>query len=217
MIKAGTWIVKTPAALFVIMAGVLLDSVTRLFMTFSSTYFRIIELPEASFGLIGSATGGLGFIVSPIARRMVGANSMIRNFALLGCAVLAGLIGVSCRLAHWGVLFLLPLSGAMMALGYIVSFYLNALVDSRHRATVLSFKGVAFNLGYGFVSLLFALALKAVRGGGSSQDAVARGIAFLPLWLLFGFVVCAIRFKRHRRLLSSIPSRVESDVMPGSD
>ena len=210
VIKAGTWIVKTPAPLFVITAGVLLDSVTRLFLTFSSTYFRIIELPEASFGLIGAAMGGLGFIVSPIARRMVGANSMIRNFVLLGGAVLAGLIGVSCRWAHWGVLFLLPLGGAMMALGYIVSFYLNALVDSSHRATVLSFKGVAFNLGYGFISLVFALALKAARNGGSSQDAVARGFAFLPIWLLFGLVVCAIFFKRRHRLLSSIPSRGEN-------
>jgi len=40
-----------------------------------------------------------------------------------------------------------------MALGFIVSYYLNALVDSTHRATVLSFKGVAFNLVYGFISL----------------------------------------------------------------
>ena len=90
---------------------------------------------------------------------------------------------------------MLPLGGAMMALGYIVSYYLNALVDSGHRATVLSFKGVAFNLGYGFMSLVFALALRAVRDGGSSQDAVARGFAFLPLWLLFGLGVCAIYFK----------------------
>ena len=195
VVTAGRWIMETPAALFVITAGVLLDSVTRLFLTFSSTYFRVIALPEASFGLIGAAMGGLGLIISPIARRMVQANSMTRNFGLLGGVVLAGLIGVSCRWTHWGVLFMLPLGGAMMALGYIVSYYLNALVDSGHRATVLSFKGVAFNLGYGFMSLVFALALRAVRDGGSSQDAVARGFAFLPLWLLFGLGVCAIYFK----------------------
>jgi biotin transporter BioY len=105
----------------------------------------------------------------------------------------------------------------MMALGYIVSYYLNALADSSHRATVLSFKGVAFNLGYGFISLVFALALRAVRDGGSSQDAVARGFAFLPQWLLFGLVVCAIYFKRQHRFLSSIPRAVESDETPGLD
>jgi len=208
VVTAGTWIVRTPAALFVITAGVLIDSVTRLFLTFSSSYFRIIELPEATFGLIGAAMGGLGLIVSPIARRMVAANSITRNYGLLGMAVLVGLIGIACRWTHWGVIFLLPLAGAIMALDFIVSYYLNALVDSSHRATVLSFKGVAFNLGYGFISLVFALVLRAVRDGGSTQDAVARGLAFLPLWLLVGWFICAIYFRSQYRLLSVIPTTV---------
>jgi MFS family permease len=208
-VTAGTWIVKTPAALFVITAGLLIDSVTRLFLTFSSSYFRIIELPEATFGLIGATMGGLGLIVSPIARRMVATNSIARNYGLLGATALAALIGVACRWTYWGVLFLIPLGGVMIALGYIVSYYLNALVESSHRATVLSFKGVSFNLGYGFISLVFALVLRAVRDGGSTQDAVARGFVFLPLWLLFGWFVCAIGFRRQRRLLSSTPTADE--------
>jgi hypothetical protein len=98
----------------------------------------------------------------------------------------------------------------MMALGFIVSFYLNALVDSARRATVLSFKGVAFNLGYGFISLVFALVLRAVRDGGSTQDAVARGLAFLPLWLLSGSFICVIYFRAQHRLLTVIPAAVGS-------
>jgi MFS family permease len=206
VIKAGSWIMKTPAALFVITAGVLIDSVARLFLTFSSTYFRIIELPEATYGLIGAAMGGLGLIVSPLARRMVAGNSIARNYLLLAAAVLAGLGGAACRWPYWGVLFLLPLGAAMTALGYIVSYYLNALVESGHRATVLSFKGVIFNLGYGFISLVFALVLKAVRGGGSAQDAVARGFTFLPLWIVFGGVLCGICFRRQGRVLGSVPA-----------
>ena len=206
VVTAGTWITKTPAALFVITAGVMIDSVTRLFLTFSSSYYRIIALPEVTFGLIGAVMGGLGLIVSPIARGMVAANSITRNYCLLGMAVLVGLIGVACKWSHWGVIFLLPLAGAMMALGFIVSYYLNALVDSAHRATVLSFKGVAFNLGYGFISLVFAVVLRAVRDGGSTQDAVARGLAFLPLWLLFGWLICLIGFRAQRRFLSVIPA-----------
>jgi len=201
-VKAGTWIVKTPAALFVIMAGVLLDSVVRLFLTFSSSYFRIIELPEATFGLIGAFMGGLGLAISPLARRMVATHSLARNYGFLGVIVLGGLMGVACRWPFWGVLFILPLAGAMMALGYIVSYYLNALVDSSHRATVLSFKGVAFNLGYGFISLVFALVLRAVRDGGSTQDAVARSLVYLPAWLLFGSLICAFYFRRQAKLLS---------------
>ena len=203
VVNAGTWIVKTPAALFVITAGVLIDSVVRLFLTFSSSYFRVIELPEASFGLIGASLGGLGVVISPIARRMVAVNSVARNYAIVGLAVLIGLGGAACRWTYWGVVFMLPLGAAMMALGYIVSYYLNALADSSHRATVLSFKGVAFNLGYGFISLVFALVLRAVRDGGSAQDAVARSLVFLPVWLLFGGLVCAFCFRRQHRLLSA--------------
>jgi MFS family permease len=207
VVKAGTWMVKTPVALFVITAGVLIDSVTRLFLTFSSSYFRIIELPEATYGLIGAAMGGLGLVISPVARRMVAANSVALNYGILGVTALIGLIGAACRWNYWGVVFILPLAGAMMALGYMVSYYLNAIVDSSHRATVLSFKGVAFNLGYGFISLVFALVLRAVRDGGSTQDAVARSLIFLPAWIAFGGSVCAYCFwrQRHRFLTPIAP------------
>ena len=203
VVNAGAWIVKTPVALFVITTGVLIDSAVRLFLTFSSSYFRVIELPEATFGLIGASMGGLGLIISPVARRMVATNSVARNYGLIGVTVLLGLGGVACRWNHWGVVFIFPLGAAMMALGYIVSYYLNALVDSSHRATVLSFKGVAFNLGYGFISLVFALVLRAVREGGSTQEAVARGLVFLPVWLLFGGFLCAFCFRKQVQALSA--------------
>ena len=212
MITAGRWIIKTPVALFVILAGVLLDSVVRLFLTFSSSYFRIIELPEATFGLIGAFMGGLGLVVSPVARHMVAVNSVARNYGLLALIVLAGLTGVACRWTYWGVIFILPLAAAMMALGYIISYYLNALVDSLHRATVLSFKGLVFNLGYGFISLLFALALRAVRDGGDAQDAVMRGFGFLPIWLLFGCLICAFCFRRQHQLLGMVSSEERSPL-----
>lgn len=200
--RAGAWIVRTPVALFVILAGVLMDSVVRLFLTFSSSYFRIIEIPEASFGLIGAAMGGLGLVISPLARRMVGAHSLAQNYGVVALVILAGLVGVACRWTYGGVLFIIPLAGAMMALGYLVSYYLNAIVDSSHRATVLSFKGVAFNLGYGFISLLFALVLRAARHGVSAQDALGRALLFLPVWLAGGALLCAVFFRRHRDVLT---------------
>ncbi len=199
--NAGTWIVKTPVALFVITAGVMIDSVVRLFLTFSSSYFRLIEIPEAAFGVIGATMGGLGLAVAPLARRMVKNNSVALNYGLLAFTVLAGLIGVSCRWQFWGALFIVPLAGAMMALGYMVSYYLNAVAASSQRATIHSFKGVAFNLGYGFISLIFALVLKAVRDGGSTGDALERGLVFLPLWVVCGCVICGFVFRRKQKLL----------------
>jgi hypothetical protein len=215
--RAARWIWQTPTALFVITAAVLVDCVARLFLTFSSSYFRLIHLPEALFGFIGALMGGLGLLVSPIARRMVTTNTMLRNYVLLGAVVLAGLFGVACQWTYWGVIFLLPLGGAMTALGYIVSYYLNALADSSHRATVLSFKGVAINLGYGCISLLFALVLRAGRPGAgvpSPEAALTQGFAFLPVWLVCSAILCVLAFAKHRRLLAVIPKAGEEEKQP---
>ncbi len=201
VLSAGGWIARTPVALFIIVGGVLLDSVIRLFLTFSSSYFRLIALPEATYGVIGASLGGLGLVVSPLARWMVGANSLLRNYGLIAAIALAALLGVACQWHLWGVLFIVPMGAAMMALGFMVSYYLNALVDSHHRATVLSFKGLAFNLGYGFVSLLFALVLRAFRDGNQADLALTQGLRFLPIWLGLTLIILALSFAGKRMLL----------------
>ncbi|MCC7168746.1 MAG: MFS transporter, partial [Rhodospirillales bacterium] len=184
IVAAGAWIVRTPVALFVIVGGVLIDSVIRLFLTFGSAFYRLIDLPEASYGLIGAAMAGLGMLVGPLARRMVLGGSLLRNFAILAALTFIGLVGVALRIPLWGVLFAIPLAAAMTALGFMVSNALNEQVRSEQRATVLSFKGLAFNLSYGFASLMFALALRAMRADGSAEDAFASALEVLPLWLL---------------------------------
>lgn len=206
IVDAGAWILRTPVALFVIVGGVLIDSVIRLFLTFGSAFYRLIDLPEASFGLIGGAMAGLGMLVSPMARHLVRSGSLLRNFIILAALTLLGLVGVALKIPLWGVLFVIPLAAAMTALGYIVSNTLNAQVHSAHRATVLSFKGLVFNLGYGFASLMFALALRAMNGDGSSEQAFASAIDVLPLWLLGTLVLLALVFRCHRAELDTKPS-----------
>ena len=200
---AGRWVAHTPLALFVIVAGVTLDCVVRLFMTFSSSYFRLIDLPAASYGLIGAALGGLGIIVSPVVRRLVTRHGPATNFALLAAMTLVGLVGVAARWPVWGVVFTIPLGMAMSAAAYLVSYYLNAAVDSRQRATVLSFKGLAFNLGYGLVSLAFAGALRALRDG-TPEQTFGHTLPWLPVWLTLTLVLLTIGFWKPRRVLREV-------------
>jgi MFS family permease len=200
LISAGRWIIATPVALFVLVGGLMLDSIVRLFLTFSSSYFRLISLPEATYGLIGAGLAGLGLIVSPVARRMVRTRSLANNFLIIALVTFVGLVGVAFQWPFWGVIFVIPLGGAMTALGFMISYYLNALVDSRQRATVLSFKGLAFNLGYGFLGLLFALVLKAFQDGSHPDHALAQGFRLLPLWLVLTLCLLVAGFWRHRKL-----------------
>jgi MFS family permease len=201
VLTAGAWIAHVPLALFVILAGLLLDSVARLFLTFSSSYFRLIDLPAASYGLIWAVLGALGFLVSPVARRMVQRGSPARNFFWVAIVTLAALAGLALRWRWGGVIFVFPLGASMVAIGFFLSYYLNALVESNRRATVLSFKGVAFNLGYGLVSLLFAFLLRALRDGGSAEEIFGRTLIWLPLWLALALVTLALFFRRHAALL----------------
>jgi hypothetical protein len=157
--------------------------VVRLLLTFSSSYFRLLSLPEASYGLIGAGLSGLGLVVSPVARWMVRTRTLAENYGLIAMLTLAALTAAACQWPLWGMIFVVPLGAAMMALGFMVSYYLNALVNSHHRATVLSFKGLAFNLCYGFVGLLFAVILKAFQDGTRPDYALSQGFRLLPLWL----------------------------------
>jgi MFS family permease len=211
VLAAGAWIVHAPLALFVILAGLLLDSVSRLFLTFSSSYFRLIDLSAASYGLIWAGLGALGFLVSPVARRMVQRGSPAGNFAWLAIVTLIALAGLALRWRWWGVVFTFPLGASMVAIGFILSYYLNALVESGRRATVLSFKGVAFNLGYGLVSLLFAFVLRALRDGGNPEETFGRTLVWLPVWLALALVVLALFFRRHASILRQ-PVAVAGDA-----
>lgn len=203
IVASGRWILRTPLALFAIVGGVLIDSVIRLLLTFNSVYFRLIDLPAASFGVIGALLAGLGLLIAPLVRRLEQRASALRNYAIIAALALVGLTGVAFKVPLWGVLFSLPLAAAMAALGFFMSNTLNALVVPDQRATVLSFKGLVFNLGYGLASLIFGLALRSLRDGGSADQAFADAIAVLPLWLAFTLALLALLFWRSRAALKA--------------
>jgi MFS family permease len=174
-----------------LVAALLLDSFVRLFLTFASNYYRLIQLPEVWNGVLGAGVALLGFLVAPLARQMVGAQGPARNFSILFVLVGVGLCGLAAAVPYYGVWVLLPLGVGMSGLQFFTSYYLNQWTDSSMRATVLSFRGVAFNLAYGAVGIAFAGLTKHLRSAsGNASENEIFGMALT--WLPASFLACAV-------------------------
>ena len=162
-LQAGGWILKTPFALVIILAGLMFDNCLRMVGTLNSQYYRLINLPEASFGLIGSAMAVLGLIMPWLAYKMVTRHTPAYNLGVMTAISLIGLIGITFFFPIIGLLPMALISVVMYMGRFFQSHYLNRITASHQRATVLSFKGLSFNLAYGVIGILYALLLAALR------------------------------------------------------
>jgi len=162
-LKAGLWILQTPFALTIILFGMMYDHVLRMVITLTSQYYRLIELPEASFGVIMAGMSLLGLVIPRIAEYMVKAFTPAQNTAWLALVSLLALVGLSWFIPYLGVIPMALVMIGLMLTAFFSSHYLNQITSSEQRATVLSFKGLAFNLAYGIIGVLFALLMQQLR------------------------------------------------------
>jgi len=177
-LQAGGWILKTPFALVIILAGLMFDNCIRMVLTLGSQYYRLINLPEASFGLIGSGFAMLGLIIPWLAYKLVNRHSPAYNLGIMAMVSIIGLIGIT---FFWPIIGLLPVAllSVVMYLGrFFQSHYLNRITASHQRATVLSFKGLSFNLAYGLIGVLYSILLVFLRPqlAGSHPELSRAGI-----------------------------------------
>lgn len=168
-LRAGRWILDTPFALVIILTGLLFDHVIRMLLTLNSQYFRIIELPEATFGLIGSAMAMAGLFMPKIAQILSNERTPAFNMAILSVLTLAGLWGMTFFIPYYGLVPMLFLYAVMQMTHFFVSHYLNRITSSPQRATVLSFKGLTYNLGYGLIGLLYSGLVHLLRSSASAE------------------------------------------------
>ena len=162
-LQAGKWILETPFALVIIFAGLIFDSCIRMVITLNSQYYRLIEVPEALFGLIGSAIAVLGLIIPKLAHHMVKRRSPTYNLAIMAVISFLGLVGMTFFLPIIGLIPVALLTSVMFMGRFFESHYLNRIAASHQRATVLSFKGLSFNLAYGLIGLLYSFLLSFLR------------------------------------------------------
>ena len=189
---AGRWIFRTPFVLGLMLFGLLYDSVARMIITMASQYYRIIEIPEALFGVLGSAVALFGFFIPGIARRLSEKKSALFNMLLTAVLILLGLTGMSFVWPKFGIFPALILFSSLYFVGFFLSHYLNQATSSERRATVLSFKGLFLNLGYGGIGILYSLLLARLRGQISPDQAelveeTIKNIVFVDSLPWFGW------------------------------
>ncbi|MGB4247909.1 MAG: MFS transporter [Pseudohongiellaceae bacterium] len=207
ILNAARWTLGHRFVLLVILAALALDSVARQFVVLASEYYRIIDIPVAWFGFIGAAMSLLGILNAKLSRYMVSSQAPVNNFLWLSAALLVGLIGITLVLPLFGVVFAVAAFSILGMVSYQSSYYINKEVDSAHRATVLSFRGLALNLGLGLASLFYTgliATLKATDRSGLAGDALretvfTRALPAFPIYFLVLFVLLMALGRRYWR------------------
>jgi len=155
-LSTARWAFTHRTILVVILIGLCIDSIVRNFATINSSYYRLIDLPEWTYGFIGAALGVLGWFVPSIAKYLNARFSVLTNLGFIAAAALVGLAALIPAWPIYGVIPAMFLMTIMGFLGFTISRVLHQEADSSKRATLLSVKGLVFNLGYGLFSLGFS-------------------------------------------------------------
>jgi len=192
ILGGARFVFSSPRVRWLMLCAVLFDSLVRLFLTFASNYYRLIGLPEFVNGFLGSLYALLGFLAAVLAQRMISHLKPAMIFTTLGILVFAPLVGLCFATPIWGLWVVIPIGLSMPMMQYFVSSYLNEWTESKLRATVLSFRGVALNIGYAFAGIGFVAVASSIRATGLdlSETAVfAKTLLALPIAFALGSLI----------------------------
>jgi MFS family permease len=187
------WIARTPLALMIILVAAFLDSVMRMLVTMNSEYFRLLGYPAAAFGVIGACTAVVNFYAVGMARRLVELKEAGTCYLIAGAVAFTSILGIRFFVPYVGVVFTWLLFVGLMMTGFMTSHYLNKIASAKHRATLLSFKGLALNLAYGGIGMLYALLVNRLRQNPhlaeNSDQLFKQAANWFPVWFVAGTAV----------------------------
>ena len=163
IIESARWVWQTPFAVAIILYAMLFDHIIRMFLTLNSQYYRLLDIPEAVFGLIGSAMALIGVFIPRFAKWLTIRYNAATNVVFMSLAMLVGCYGFSLFIPYYGVLPMALIFAVFMLNMYFASHYLNQITPSHMRATVLSFRGLSFNLAYAFIGMGYTIVYSAYK------------------------------------------------------
>jgi len=136
----------------------------------------------------------LGVFVPRLARMLAESRSPRFNAVVMFAVTLLGLLGMTQVIPWVGILPVVLLFCVMSMMNLFVSQYLNQVTESHQRATVLSFKGLSYNVGYGAVGLLYSLLIAVLEGragelsaaAGQGDAAFVQSLTWFPVYFCGG-------------------------------
>ncbi|MEF1338931.1 MFS transporter, partial [Vibrio rotiferianus] len=161
-LDTAKWVLSTPYVLFILLYYSLFEHTSRMFLTMNSQYYRAIDIPIIYFGFIGAGISVLQILLASQSRRLAESMEPKTFIAIMGLASMATYYWISLGWSIYGVIPALILIFIIMTMNIFISYHLNKKTESHNRATVLSFKGLMFNLGYGSIGILYAYYYKLI-------------------------------------------------------
>ena len=140
----------------------------------------------------------MSFFIPALARWL---NARFSALGVLGISAALAIFSLALLAPAWRWFGLLPAMLLMTLLGLVgftVGRHLHASAESSQRATLLSVRGLAFNLGYGSFSLGFSLLLLRMRETAGDEAFKAALLWQLPLVavLIAWFFLWALRGRK---------------------
>ncbi|MGR5209488.1 MFS transporter [Vibrio rotiferianus] len=177
-LDTAKWVLSTPYVLFILLYYSLFEHTSRMFLTMNSQYYRAIDIPIIYFGFIGAGISVLQILLASQSRRLAESMEPKTFIAIMGLASMATYYWISLGWSIYGVIPALILIFIIMTMNIFISYHLNKKTESHNRATVLSFKGLMFNLGYGSIGILYAYYYKLISQN-YTQEQIAQHVDFI--------------------------------------
>ena len=174
------WLLGKPAIRVVIVGAVLFDHLIRQGLVVSSDYLTSIGIGKAYLGPLGALSALAG---SLSAKPLAALSTRLRPvgmFWLLYGGLMVASFGLAQATPRIGAVWIVSLSVLAGAVGFCTSLYLNQLAEAKRRATLLSVKGLAINLGYGWISLAYAGFVAAFKDGSAGPPVIGAFKAYIP-------------------------------------
>ncbi|YCO01982.1 MFS transporter [Vibrio sp. VNB-15] len=194
-LNTAKWVLSTPYVLFIMLYYSLFEHTSRMFLTMNSQYYRAIDIPIIYFGFIGAGISVLKILLAGRSRRLAENMAPKTFIAIMGIATMTTYYWISLGWSIYGVIPALILIFIIMTMNIFISYHLNKKTESHNRATVLSFKGLMFNLGYGLIGMLYAYYYKLLSQN-YTEEQIEQHIDFIAslssFFYYFTFLFIAI-------------------------